>query len=472
MKLQDLLTEYDDSLSGDSFIDPLGQLVIWSAYGQQVFRSRVNSVSNDVRNFTLNLLHHGVVRSLLEDEEVQVSDALASELGPKESLPFKHACLIHLENIFTYSMVNRPDEGGIDTLGILGGSKGRAVLEDELTQGDPQLIFTDKPSGQLLVRQLGLGVSGRYKTPFVEMGFFDQSYRYFGPTAKQRWTEFEQLLAASDSLKHCFTEARSHLVRLVAAAQTKAHVPPKTNFMEISPELKNAYRTAFTTGAKVGLETRDFWLSVTGLNEGAAGALLRVMEKRLSQFRSDDVAPEKLDPQSIVQEAVKSFEGDGTERQKLLNIQLIEPLLAEVDLLFQVARYKKVQTVAEIRDHWERLYRSDTTLQSCAETIANHPEVLTVLQGTGRYRLDKIRDLARLDTVEEQLAALLDYHAAVMKQRGQLRWVELTRNGEVHNHGRTASLAGERDRPLGFWVNSYYLHQFYFLVSGYYGGEQ
>ena len=73
MKLQDLLTEYDDSLSGDSFIDPLGQLVIWSAYGQQIFRNRVNSVSNDVRNFTLNLLHHGVVRSLLLDEEVQVS---------------------------------------------------------------------------------------------------------------------------------------------------------------------------------------------------------------------------------------------------------------------------------------------------------------------------------------------------------------------------------------------------------------
>lgn len=472
MKLQDLLTEYDDSLSGDSFIDPLGQLVIWSAYGQQVFRNRVNSVSNDVRNFTLNLLHHGVIRSLLLDEEVQVSDALDSEVGPKESLPFIHACLIHLENIFTYSMVDRSEDGGIDTLGILGGSKGRAVLEDEFAQGDPPLVFTDKPSGQLLVRQLGLGVSGRYKTPFVEMGFFDQSYRYIGPTAQERWTEFDRLMSGSDSLRHCFTEARRHLVNLVALAQAKSQVPPKTSFLEISPDLKNAYRRAFSTGAKVGSETREFWLSVTGLNEGAAGSLLRVMEKRLSQFRSDDVAPEKVDPQSIVQEAVKSFNDGGAERQKLLNIQLIEPLLAEVDLLFQVARYKKVQTVSEIRDRWERLGRADTTLQSCAETIATHPEVLTVLQGTGRYRLDKIRDLARLDTVEQQLEALLHYHATVMRQRGQLRWVELTRNGEVHNHGRTTSLPAGGDRPLGSWVNSYYLHQFNFLVSGYYGGEK
>lgn len=472
MKLQDLLTEYDDSLSGDSFIDPLGQLVIWSAYGQQVFRNRVNSVSNDVRNFTLNLLHHGVIRSLLLDEEVQVSDALASELGPKESLPFIHACLIHLENIFTYSMVDRPEGAGIDTLGILGGSKGRAVLEDEESHGNPQLIFTDKPSGQLLVRQLGLGVSGRYKTPFVEMGFFDQSYRYIGPTAQERWTEFDQLLSGSDSLRHCFTEARRHLVNLVALAQAKSQVPPKTNFLEISPDLKNAYRIAFTTGAKVGLETREFWLSATGLSEGAAGALLNVIKKRLSQSRSDDVEPEKLNPQSILQEAVNSFDGDLAERQKLLNIQLIEPLLAEVDLLFQVARYKKVQSLAEIRNHWERLGRSDTTLQSCAETIADHPEVVTVLQSTGRYRLDKIRELARLDTVENQLSALLDYHATVMKQRGQLRWVELTRNAEVHNHGRTTSLPTGGDRPFGSWVNSYYLYQFNFLVGGYYGGEQ
>lgn len=33
MKLQDMLTDYDESLSGDSFIDPLGQLV-WLCCGE------------------------------------------------------------------------------------------------------------------------------------------------------------------------------------------------------------------------------------------------------------------------------------------------------------------------------------------------------------------------------------------------------------------------------------------------------
>lgn len=472
MKLQDLLTDYDDSLSGDSFIDPLGQLVIWSAYGQEIFRNRVNSVSNDVRNFTLNLLHHGVIRSLLLDEEVQVSDALAHELGPKESLSFIHACLIHLENIFTYSMVDHPEHDGIDTQGILGGSKGRAALDDGKNGRNPQLVFTDKPEGQLLVRQLGLGVSGRYKTPFVEMGFFDQSYGYFGQTANDRWSAFEQLLSRNMPLEHCFAEARKHLINLLASAQNKAQMPPVMNLADIPLDLKKAYRSAFRTGAKVGSETREFWLSVTGLNKGAAGALLRILEKRLSESRSNEIAPEKLHPQFIVQDAVNLIDHDDTERQKLINIQLIEPLLAEVDLLFQVARYKKVQSLVEIRDHWEGLERSDVTLPRYADIVRSNPEALAVLRGTGRHRLEKLLHLAQLETLEEQLESLIDYHDGVMKQRGQLRWLELTRNGEVQNHGRTTSLPAKGERPLGTWVNSYYLHQFNYLVSGYYGGDQ
>ena len=54
------VTEFNDSIVGETYLDPLGQLVIWSTYGQQIFDGRVSSVSNDVRNYTLNLLNHGV----------------------------------------------------------------------------------------------------------------------------------------------------------------------------------------------------------------------------------------------------------------------------------------------------------------------------------------------------------------------------------------------------------------------------
>lgn len=40
MRLSQYLTEYDEDLSGDSQIDPLGVLTIWSAFGQEIFRNR------------------------------------------------------------------------------------------------------------------------------------------------------------------------------------------------------------------------------------------------------------------------------------------------------------------------------------------------------------------------------------------------------------------------------------------------
>ena len=36
--LNQYLTEYDDSLSADSYIDPIGTLIIWSAFGRQVIK--------------------------------------------------------------------------------------------------------------------------------------------------------------------------------------------------------------------------------------------------------------------------------------------------------------------------------------------------------------------------------------------------------------------------------------------------
>lgn len=471
MKLNGFLTEYDDSLSGDSFIDPLGQLVIWSAYGQQIFRNRVNSVSNDVRNFTLNLLHHGVIRSLIQDGDFEVSPTLAGALGPKESLRFIHACLIHLENVFTYAMVNQPEKDGIDTIGILGGSVARAKLSDDTIGRNPQLIFTDKQDGQLLVRQLGLGVSGRYKTPFVEMGFFDQGYGYIGEASKERWDEFEALLARSELLHNCYTETKKYLIGLTGSSG-RVQVPLVQPLSEIPEELTQAYRNAFTTGTKVGAETRDFWLSVTGLNEGAAGALLQVMQKRLASSESGESNTEKLKPELVVEDAVRALNPNDAERKKLTNIQLIEPLLAEVDLLFTVARSKKVQPLSEIRNKWLALSRSDSTLPHCVEMIRNNPEVLEGFRGTGRSRLEKLLDVGRLETLDEQFKALLEYHAAVMKQRGQLRWVETFRDQEVHNHGRTTPLPTAQNRPFGTWVNTYYLHQFNYLITGYYGAVQ
>ena len=168
--LDSVLTEYDDTLSSDSYIDPIGTLIIWSAFGRQVFRNRINSISNDVRNFTLNLFHHYLVKTLIEDDDVHLSHALARQYQSKDSLNFKQACLIFLENVFVFSILRHEKSQDVKSTGILGISNAQRLWANE--DRPPALIFTHEPVGQIVVRQLGLGDSGRYKTRLMEMGFF------------------------------------------------------------------------------------------------------------------------------------------------------------------------------------------------------------------------------------------------------------------------------------------------------------
>ncbi|MCP5998689.1 hypothetical protein NL386_13220 [Klebsiella pneumoniae] len=76
MYIEKFLTEYDDSLTGELNVDSLGQLVIWSSWGQDIFHSRITSIVNDVRQYTLNQLHHSVLRQILVDEKLQTSGVM------------------------------------------------------------------------------------------------------------------------------------------------------------------------------------------------------------------------------------------------------------------------------------------------------------------------------------------------------------------------------------------------------------
>lgn len=113
MYIEKFLTEYDDSLTGELNVDPLGQLVIWSSWGQDIFHSRITSIANDVRQYTLNLLHHSVLRQLLVDEKLQTSGAMKGLYPKKQLQEFRVACLIHLENIYIYSMLAAEKEASL-----------------------------------------------------------------------------------------------------------------------------------------------------------------------------------------------------------------------------------------------------------------------------------------------------------------------------------------------------------------------
>ncbi|TYC55215.1 hypothetical protein ETQ85_14435 [Zoogloea oleivorans] len=162
-----ILTEFDASASNELNLDPLGLQVIWSAYGQIIFRNRISSISNDVRNYTLNLFNHAVTKALVEDDHVLLGKGLINDKAyasrGKDSTAFKQACLIYLENVFAYAMVEFQAQKGVETAGVLGISKARRRWDESAC--NPLLLFSQEARAHMLVRQNSLGVSGRYKTP-------------------------------------------------------------------------------------------------------------------------------------------------------------------------------------------------------------------------------------------------------------------------------------------------------------------
>ncbi|MFD2640955.1 hypothetical protein [Pseudomonas japonica] len=459
MWLSQYLTEYDEDLSGDSQTDPLGVLTIWSAFGQEIFRNRVNSVSNDVRNYTLNLLHHAVIKDVLDDADTRLSKALDEQSGGRHGLALRQACLVYLENIFTYAMVTAAPETGVDSQGVLGASKARVRLE---LDGDPFLRFTHKDDGYLLVRQLGLGVSGRYKTPFMQIGFFSDRYNYHHrQEAALLWVKVKEMIEAHPPFCVLFQEARRHLQGFFPRFRAGGG----SALGQIPGDLMEAYRRALPNSAQVGADTRDFWLAVTGLNTGAAGTLLRVLD---DQARHD---PDSRMPiQQLFALAEKNC-SEAPERRKLVHVQQVEPLLAQADLLFTLACHRRHQRFAEIETHWHGLGRDAGTLPAAAARIADHPELLEIPSHSGRRRLQRLMCMARQQRFSDQLRSLLDYHAMVMRERGQLPWVQIEQADRIKLNARTKALPAAQDAPMHRWVNTYYIPQFDNLVTGYRGGQ-
>lgn len=451
-KLADIITDANKDIASSLYIDPLGMLVIWSSYGEAIFEKRVNSISNDVRNFTVNLMHHGVVQSLVSDSSFVIPEHLKSFVGDKTSSRFAQTCLLHLENIYVFSMLTAEDKN-VDTSGILGSNNGRTILEKE--KGNPKLVFTTEKQGQILVRQLGLGVSGRYRTPFLELGYFDKYYHYnHDDISKQRWDDYRLLLAQKPILQSYFDAAVSYIKSLIKRAESSKS-PLEIQFSEIPDNFKNACRLAFSTSGKVGELTRDYWLNVTGLDQGAAGTLLKALRKQSGGA---------IEPEDIFNVAFNDENAE--EREKLEHVMQVEPFLTRINLLFTLICRQNSQTMRDIESEWLKYGGTNATLADLYKNISDSAK--HVLTGSARHRFEKLSDIAQCQTLREQVAALISYHKSVMHTRGQQPWIEL-RNGTTKLHARPLS-PPEPAKELK-WVNSYYLHQFNNLIRGYFGGS-
>lgn len=459
--LSDLLTEFDGRISSELNLDPLGLQVIWSTYGQKIFRNRISSISNDVRNYTLNLFNHWVTKALVEDDAVLPGKGLLQDKAyagrGKDSAAFKQACMIYLENVFAFAMVEAQAQASVETAGVLGISKARRRWEE--TQGNPRLVFSPGARAHVLVRQNSLGVSGRYKTPLVEMGFFDGSYDYALPASRPQWQKAQvQLFEHGKPLARLEALVHAHLAELLADVRRE----PELNFAELPAPLKQAFVAAFRSPTGVGAYAREFWLGVTELDQGSPGALYETLEREWQ--RNGQV--QELPTERVFANAAKHTSLAADERDKLKRVQVLEPFLAELDLLLGVMLSAKSQSLVEVLAGWTSLGRDGNTLPRLAEPIEGDAAMRAQVSGTAAERLSELLALARGNNVQQQVVLLLKYHEKVMETRGQSPWLRLLNGSQLKVDMRIRPLPAKQDRPVGAWVHHYYVPQFRHLLSG------
>lgn len=457
MPIEDFLTSYDDSLTGELNIDPLGQLVIWSSWGQDIFHSRITSIANDVRQYTLNLIHHSVMRQLMDDDKQQTAGLMKSRYPKKHMREFKAACLIHLENIYIYSMLEA-EKLGVMLTGVQGINKAR--LRWDVSAHNPQLIFGHGVDSQLLTNQMALGTNGRYKSPMVSMKFFTADYCYNLPGNRHIWQEAKAFIDNVPQLKKLHAKSLSYLQSLMHASHDRDLTPL---FTVIPKGLKKAYVQAFRDPQMVGDYSREFWLARTGLNKNAAGALYRVMEKH----RTDSAEmPVSTIFTLAMQEAEKMSDIDNNELMVLKHIRQAEPFLSLIDLMFTGLRRQSSQTLTEFSQFWREHSLSEQDLPKMAAQLQADSQLADSLSGTPKKRFQHLLRLASASTLKEQVHGLLEYHNELMAMRGQFSWLAM--EGEcILLQVPPATIDVSRHKRG--WVNNYYLPQFRHMLKGLWG---
>ncbi len=457
MYLNQFFTEYDETITQSLNIDPLGMTMIWSSLGRAIFNNRVSSISNDVRNYTLNLVHHYVIKTLVDSVDAKLSGELEKVYGQIDSLAFKQTCLIFLENVFVFSMLAAESAEYVQTQGILGASKARLKISQNTTKRIPKapLIFTRDSQEQLLVRQLTLGVSGRYKTPFIELSFFDKALRYHQPHSIPQWENAQAFIVSHKGL-HQLAETS---VSFLKAFINQNHSKPRVNWHYIPEDIKRQYVECFASSEVVGSYSKDFWLKVTALDQKASGSLYQA----ISELGSDHSSAQ------VYFERALQLETDDQEKKKLNDICQVEPFLAECELLFSVLMSKKVQTETELYDTYCGLKRNVSSIITLARGLATL-DVKWSDSARKRYEtLLTMRELEGSDTQANMTVLvdkLLQYHHKIMAQRGQSPWVEKDRQGNYRCHVALRSLPEPEKRPYKSWHHRYYLDQFSQLIRG------
>lgn len=432
---QSIFTEKDESIYKETSSDPLGMRVIWTFFGQKVFEQRLTTVATDIRNYTINLMNYAV----LFDLDGEIEHYAITNGKKKEDVTL--GILIMLEDILSFSLIeaNEAAQPVIDMTGILGRWKGANRFNKE--HQNP-LIQINKNAG-ILKRQIGLGVNGRYKGPFINMGLINTDYNF--RKLLQKWTEIKQTLSTWEEMKCLIDKYTTWIKAFISTKETlrTTNTMPSIFFKEVPSEIKASLVACFKDQQQLPKSIKEFWIDQLGFGQGASQAIYQAIN--LKDFNY----------QTAILQSKKALH-DPKEITKIENISQIEPFLSNLQYAFDWVNYKKINQL------------DDQRLLSIAAEILNRGLTISPLLLYKIPRLRQLHTIIKEASPDTFWRRLLAYHTSVMKDRGAGPWLTIEHKKIRHyNSGnRPSILLKEYDFDDPPWQHSYYLYSVLNLKKG------
>lgn len=433
--LDNIFTDFDDSIFSDGSIDPMGLRIIWTSIGSKIFHNKLNTISTDIKLYTLNLFHHYIIYTCM----IHDVDGFNKTIRKKpyyNKIDLIEGIVIFLENLLINATYNKGDS----SLVVPGINKLQNLKNNEKRKGEVEKISIDRKAG-ILIRQDLLGIHGRHKGPFLQMGIFNSTFEDIYNNTEV-WEEATKIFNSSP-----WKEAADILLNLLStkvfATSPKNGKHFEYNVKEIlTTEIAEKYVSLLNRKNFLNDSIKLFWLNRLGLKSSTAGILYKYY---LQQSKG------QLDCQSILLTAMNE-----SNDQLLIAISAIEPFLTLID--------KCMNRILSSKSQFD-----DDLILFITDWISNNDVDLTIIKNCLTLNYINQESISRLEklisiytnAIESQKPAetfiiqIIKYHQEIMKSRGNLNWVSIGIDNKLSVH--KFSDQGIEYLKSRKWVNTYYI---------------
>ncbi|MGA1847637.1 hypothetical protein [Deferribacter abyssi] len=413
----DFWTEKDDSIKIDFSFDPLGVMVIWRLFAQEIFGNKITTVANNMRYYLINLFNLTTIRILLRNDKIK-EKYLCQHY---DETKFRDDLIIFLENLFIYCS----SEKNVNP--VPGVAKYKALKDKKKYI----ICFEGKPEKyEILTRQLQLGISGRYKTPFKEMGL-DYNDIIKDNIVNGNWEK------ASLLIEEKYNSLIEKIVTFLEEKEFSSCIQGK----EISDICSELIKVKLLNASTIPDNLSNFLLKKIGLTDDTAKILYDIVKEYKDNEDKD------VNVKDIFEEAEAK-----TNDEKIKNIIALESFLAPIQHAFDGIIETNNEDLSDYKKLEEKLPNPNIEIDI---GILDKSE-------TAKKRFFKLKEIVRSN---DKIKKLIEYHNKVQEERGSPAWVFVDENNKINRVklvGTRTKLEdwlkkSEKEKRFDRWKNDYYI---------------